>query len=181
MTGTSPSPPSWPFAWRFLRSTTHSALGPTPNSSSLCPRRSVERGSDLRPACGSSVGCLPWSAANTVCPSAGWHESSLLLEAAVRSELACWTPGARGGGRGFLAGCFCRELRAGDVPAGRGGDELEVLPADGLAAGCAGHVRVDRVAVVFGPQRRFTDGPLVTQSRSACITGTSSRPAAVRW
>ena len=40
MTGrSSPSPRSWPFAWRFLRSTTRSALSPTRNSPSLCPGR----------------------------------------------------------------------------------------------------------------------------------------------
>ena len=37
MTGrSSPSPPSWPFASRFPRSTTRSALSPTRNSPSLC-------------------------------------------------------------------------------------------------------------------------------------------------
>ena len=42
MTGrSSPSPPSWPFAWRFLRSTTRSALSPTRNSPSLRPGRYV--------------------------------------------------------------------------------------------------------------------------------------------
>src|SRR5260221_12958502 len=83
----------------------------------------------------------PWSAVTAAQRSR--QQLWLLTKAVIYLGLVCWT------------------LRAGDVPVRHGGDELEFVRADGLAAGCAGHVRADRVVVMFGPQRRFADGPLV--------------------
>src|SRR5258708_10246165 len=90
-------------------------------------------------------------------PRGRWRPPWSAVAAAQRSRQQLWLlPKAV-----IYLGLVCWTLRAGDVPVRHGGDELEFIRADGLAAGCAGHVRADRVVVVFGPQGRFADGPFV--------------------
>jgi hypothetical protein len=57
--------------------------------------------------------------------------------------------------------------RAGDVPVRHGGDLLEVVPADSLSAGRAGHASADRVAAVLHPEGRCVYPPVAPGSERA--------------